>query len=258
MFQPDIPGAIVVPAHEHNIRPGVNHPKVLVLHTPEEEADAIEVTPNYFARSLLPRRASTHYYASGGVGTWGDGALYQMVPENQGAIANGVTTQAYLNSIGRGNLLGKEYPAGTDPTVSLNLQSLSIETEGRAITIHRTMPRGSLQWRTVVKWVAECARRHEIPLDRAHVIGHYDVSVYRTDPGTLDLHKIIEDAREELDMAQLWLLKKKGTEYTFITDGLFRSHVKSATALKELQDAGVWPREIIEVSGSALDQIPKV
>ena len=258
MFTPDIPGAIVVQAHEHNIRPGVNHPKVLVLHTPEEEADATEVTPNYFARSNLPRRASTHYYASGGMGTFGDGDLYQMVPEDQGAIANGVTTQAYLNSIGRSNLVGKEYPADTDPSVSLNLQSLSIEIEGRAITIHRTMPQGSLQWRTVVKWVAECARRHKIPLDRAHVLGHYDVSVYRTDPGSLDLHKIIEDAREELDMAQLWLLKKKGTQETHISNGLYRSYVKSATALRELQDAGVWPREIIEVSGDALDQIPKV
>lgn len=63
---------------------------------------------------------------------------------------------------------------------------------------------------------------------------------------------------EEDDMAQLWLLKKKGTNYTFVSNGFERSHVKSATALKELQDAGVWPKEIIEVSGDALDQIPTI
>lgn len=67
-----------------------------------------------------------------------------------------------------------------------------------------------------------------------------------------------EKILEEDDMAQLWLLKKKGTEYTFVSNGFQRSHVESATALRELQDAGVWPREIIEVSGDALDQIPSV
>ena len=176
---------IFVPAHPNNIRPGDNHPKVLVLHTPEEAADAIEVTPFYFSRNLLladpPRRASTHYYASGGVATGGDGDLYQMVRESEGAIANGV--------------VGKPYPEGTNGAISLNLQSLSIEIEGYAANIKQSMPVGSKQWVTVVRWVESRSRKYNIPLDRAHVIGHYEVASNRTDPGTLDIDLIVQHAQ---------------------------------------------------------------
>jgi len=182
----DYDGPVVfVPAHPNNIRPGANNPKVLVLHTPEEKADATEVTPFYFSRNLLladpPRRASTHYYASGGVATGGDGDLYQMVREDEGAIANGV--------------LNKPYPADTDGTTSLNLQSLSIEIEGYAANIHKSMPVGSRQWITVVRWVESRARKYNIPLDRKHVIGHYEVASNRTDPGTLDIDLIVKHAQ---------------------------------------------------------------
>ena len=50
-----------------------NVPKGWVLHTPEEKADAIPVTPYYFQTPNLS--ASTHYF----VATNGD--VYQMVRE---------------------------------------------------------------------------------------------------------------------------------------------------------------------------------
>ena len=171
-FVADIAGVIVVPAHPQNILRAVNRPKVLVLHTPEEDADGIEVTPRYFAEA--PRGASTHYYADN------DGDLYQCVPEANGAIANGVTIPS------------RSYPAGTDPAISLNYQSLSIEIEGRAATIARTLT--AAQRATVVRWIVDCARRYGIPIDRAHVIGHYEVSNERSDPGTLDIDGIVRDA----------------------------------------------------------------
>ena len=182
----DYAGAIWVPAHPHNIRPGTNHPKVLVLHTPEEPADEIEVTPFYFARDLLlldpPRRASTHYYMSGarGAGVGSDGDLYQMVREDGGAIANGV--------------LNKPYPPDTNGSISLNLQSLSLEIEGYAATIHQTCHPATKQWQKTAEWIETRSRKYDIPLDRAHVIGHYQVASNRTDPGKLNIDALVQHA----------------------------------------------------------------
>jgi hypothetical protein len=159
---------------------GTNTPKVLVLHTPEEPADNVEGTPTYFSKAhydqygnLVP--ASTHYYSDN------DGDLYQMVQERHFAFANGVT---------RGT---RPYPPDTDPARSLNWQSLSIEIEGYAASIARTITPAQLA--TVVAWVEDCTRRYSIPLDRAHVIGHYQVADNRTDPGTLDIDGIVRDAQ---------------------------------------------------------------
>lgn len=182
MSLPDYPGAILVMAHPSNILRAANQPKVLVLHTPEEPADNVESTPYYFQRPNLG--ASTHYYADS------DGDMYQMVAEINGAIANGVR--------------GKPYPAGTNSRASLNYQSLSIEIEGYAAGIALTMPRGGVQWKAVVRWVASRAKKYGIPLVRSRIIGHYEVANNRTDPGTLDIDAIVADARaaEEDDVSK--------------------------------------------------------
>ena len=70
--------------------------------------------------------------------------------------------------------------------------------------------------------------------------------------------EFIYPKKEEDDMPQLWRLKKEHEQTTFITDGLLKAHVKDKKALKELQDAGVWPKEIKVVSKEALDQIPTI
>ena len=178
-------GAIWVPAHATNIITSRrNVPKVNVYHTPQEPVDDIEVTPSYFQRPNLG--ASTHYYDDS------DGDLYQMVDEDDGALANGV--------------LGRPYPADTDPSYSLNYQSRSIEIEGYAATIHLTCLRGSPQWLTAVRFCLAGHLMDGIPLDRAHNIGHYEVSEERGDPGLLDLDAIVEDARRMLedDMTDEW------------------------------------------------------
>ena len=182
-FTPETDGAIIVPAHSSNIltsRPNV--PKVSVLHTPQEPADNYESTPVYFQTPNIS--ASTHAYADS------DGDLYEMVPIWQGAIANGVTRAT------------KPYPADTDPSYSLNYQSRSIEIEGYAASVHLTCVRGGKQWNTVVRWVLTGHQLYGIPLDRAHVIGHYDVASDRSDPGALDINAIIEDAQALLYMQQ--------------------------------------------------------
>ena len=214
MTMPDYPGAIVVPADPTNILRPINRPRVLVLHTPEEAADDIEVTPYYFQRPNLG--ASTHYYADN------DGDLYQMVPEPNGAIANGV--------------LGKPYPEGTDSAISLNYQSLSIEIEGYAASIGQTMPRGGPQWRTVVAWVANRAKKHGIPIQRSRIIGHYEVANNRSDPGTLDIAAIVEDA-QGVDM---------------VSQADFDAFVKQTEAINKFQN------EILVGQKAAIDLLAEI
>lgn len=139
-----------------------------------------ESTPAYFAGAN--RQASTHYYADS------DGDWYQMVPERCAAIANG--------------LRGKPRPSWADPATSLNWQTLSVEIEGYAATIHQHCTPGTPQWDSVVRWVEDRTRVHGIPLDRAHVIGHYEVADNRSDPGRLDIQGIVDAAlalREQED-----------------------------------------------------------
>ena len=242
-FTPDIPGSIVVPAHSDNVRPGDNHPKVSVVHTPEEPADDVEVTPYYFSRQIwvpdghggwVQRRASTHNYADN------DGDLFQMVPERYGAIANGVR--------------GRPYPADTNPSISLNLQSRSIEIEGYARFIYRTMPRGGPQWQTTVRWVFAGYQMHGIPLDRAHVIGHYEVADNRTDPGTLDINGIVEDAsrllEKETEVPDMYLIREESSPYVFsFGPGVFYSYLHR---MEDAEAVGI-PTAIKVVADGTLD-----
>lgn len=164
-FVPDYPGAIVVPAHPSNYyRPedhgGVpNKPRGWVLHTPEEPADDVESTPAYFQGAN--RQASTIYYLDN------DGDVYQLLPERCAAIANGV--------------VGKPYPAWADRNTSLNWQTLNVEIEGYAATIHQTMT--PAQFNSLVRLIKHRSAAYGFPCDRAHVIGHYEVSNERSDPG---------------------------------------------------------------------------
>lgn len=168
MFTADYPGAIVVPSHPTNQHTPESHggvsnqPKAWFLHTPEEDADDNEGTPYYFANNAN-LEASTHYYMDS------DGDVYQCVPERNYAYANGLN--------------GKPLPSWADPSTSLNWQSLSVEIEGRAASIHDTMPIGGPQWNGLIKLIKHRAAAYNIPLDREHIMGHYQVSTARTDPG---------------------------------------------------------------------------
>jgi N-acetylmuramoyl-L-alanine amidase-like protein len=190
-FEPDVPDDLVFPrrvlkvaAFEGNLggygRPNV--PRALVLHTPEEDADGIEVTPRWFQD---PRaRASTHYYADS------DGDLYQMVSDADCAWAQG--THA-----GNRHWKGER---GTLPPwnegVTNNCRALSIEIEGRAATIGETL--SEAQHRTVVRWLAHKSRQYDIPLDRTHVVGHEELATDKRDPGialgTFPLDELIAEA----------------------------------------------------------------
>lgn len=168
----DYPGAILYPAHVNNYGGYAtsNVPKAIVLHTPEEPADDYESTPAWFANPAAS--ASTHYYADN------DGDIYQMVADIDCPWANG--NRAGVNRVWKGVI--DAYPPWATPGVSLNCQTLSIEIEGKAATIHETLT--DAQFNSLVNWIKYKANEYDIPLDRDHIVGHFELSTDRTDPGT--------------------------------------------------------------------------
>jgi hypothetical protein len=154
--------------------------KALVLHTPEEAADANEITPRYFAREGVMR--STHYYADN------DGDLYQMVSDKDAAWGQGTHD---------GNRVWKGQKGAWAPWVpaggSNNQYSLGIEIEGYAGTIKDTLSRK--QYGTVARWIAYKCWQYNIPMDRDHIVGHYELATDKTDPGGLPIEALIASAQ---------------------------------------------------------------
>jgi hypothetical protein len=185
-FEPIYPWAIVYPCHPTNCysyltrpdAPGLPaKPKGMVLHTPEEPADNAPGTPGWFAtyHADPDARGSTYYFVSYQLDPRRPGFtnVYRCVDERDGAIANGVTP-------------GKPYPSWADRGMSLNWQSDNIEIEGEAGKIGLTLNvgvQGRAQFRSLVDVIAFSGRRWGYPTDREHIIGHYQVSNQRTDPG---------------------------------------------------------------------------
>lgn len=177
--QVDYPWAIPYWAHPNNYYRPENHggipnkPRGFVIHTPEEPAgDGYPGTPIWFQKdlpTLYGYAASTTYFleAVEDPNRPGFCKVYQCVPENCAAVANGV--------------IGKPYPAWADRNTSLNWQTLSLEWEGKAASIHQTID--AMQMRTAAHLIAHRAAFYGFDTDREHVIGHYQVSNERTDPG---------------------------------------------------------------------------
>jgi len=180
-FTADFPGAIVIEAAQYGYS-APNHPRAFCLHTPEEPADDNPSTPYYFHDTT--NNASTTYFVAYAEkpGPLGPTRIFQCVPESAGAYGNAVE--------------GKPYPVWADPSVNLNLQTLSVEIEGFASNIAQTMPRGSPQWNALVELMAH--RCKALSLSPDDTIGHHEVSVYRVDPGSLDIQAVVEDVKLRL------------------------------------------------------------
>lgn len=71
----------------------------------------------------------------------------------------------------------------------MNLRSVGIEHEGGP-----TLPITEGTYKASAKLVSDIAKRHGIPLDRTHVIGHKEVKATQC-PGTLDIDRVIRDAK---------------------------------------------------------------
>lgn len=180
MAQPDYAGALWWPAHPSNwgYRSGtgvdfVNHPVAWVFHTPEEEADDVASTPLYFQRPGVI--ASTTYFVS-----W-LGFVFQCVEERWGAYGNA--------------LMGKPLPPVFQPGLNVNLQCISVEVEGRRGSIMETI--NERQWMATVNLVRARSAPYRIPLDRAHLLGHYVLSNQRSDPGPEFMAELVRRLQPE-------------------------------------------------------------
>lgn len=214
-FIADYPGAIVVEAAQYGYGLWKNHPKAWCLHTPEEKPDDYPGTPYYF-HNLTDRRASTTYFVSY------LGLVFQCVPEGEGAYANARE--------GIDGLFDWE-----TPNWNLNLETLSVEIEGYAASIHITMPRSSPQWNALVRLMAHRCLALSIPPERT--FGHYQVSKYRSDPGQLNIPAVIADVKEE--MMALSAAAEAGIEAFFATpytDMRGRTHESKASYLTLIGD----------------------
>ena len=190
-FPADYPGAIT----DFHVNPSgygyttngvalVNKPKAIVLHTPEETADDYESTPPYFATQGV--EAGTHYYGDN------DGDIYQMLEESECPYANG--NRGGVNRTWKGQV--DQWPPWATAGVTLNGQTLSIELEGRAATIGQTWT--DKQHDSLVAWIKHRAAHYGIPLDRDHIIGHFEVATDRTDPGsTFPWDRLMRDLQED-------------------------------------------------------------
>jgi hypothetical protein len=189
-FALDVPRTLVTPyvVRLHPVWGGningyttrMQKPRALVVHTPEEEADQTEQTPLYFARWGVYR--STHYYGDN------DGDLYQMVSDLDAAWGQGTDDR---NRVWKGRKGG--YPPWNTGGISNNLITLGYETEGFAATLGSTMTRA--QFTTLARWIAYKCWQYDIPCDRTHVVGHYELASDKTDPGTLPLDEVVLAAK---------------------------------------------------------------
>ena len=168
----DYPSAIQVQAANYGYRVR-NNPKAWCLHTPEELADSTPSTPYYFHNTT--RNSSTHYFVA-----W-TGFVFQMVPESEGAYANARNTGTRFS---------------WETIANLNLQTINVEIEGYARNITQTMPRGGIQWNSLIRLLAHRCNGLGFPIERT--FGHKQVSSWRSDPGALRLDWIVQDVNKIL------------------------------------------------------------
>jgi len=76
---------------------------------------------------------------------------------------------------------------------AMNLRSIGIEHEGGP-----DLPISDLTYATSSQLLADICTRHQIPLDREHIIKHNEVRATQC-PGTLDIDRIIRDAKKLLE-----------------------------------------------------------
>jgi N-acetyl-anhydromuramyl-L-alanine amidase AmpD len=92
------------------------------------------------------------------------------------------------------------YHAGNYP---MNQRSIGIEHSAAP-----DRPASEATYQTSGKLIAEIAKRHNIPLDRTHIIGHKEVKATQC-PGTIDIDKLIKIAKGGVDMNELDKLREE-------------------------------------------------
>lgn len=138
-------------------------PEIIVVHI---SAGSLSSMDSWFANPLS--NASAHY----GIGR--DGVtIHQYVEEDKAAWANGAVS----------NPTFKLYK----PNVNPNLYSISIENEGQDL-----MLAPAEQLNLLCELIKDICKRHNIPMDRDHIIGHYEINALNRPNCPSSTHAIID------------------------------------------------------------------
>ncbi len=180
------------PAHPSNYRsPRRNpHPWVgIVWHTPEEEAgDGIFVTPWWFQQVHPGREGSTYMAIEG------DGDLFQCVRFSDYAFAQGAVLS-----------VSDPPPPALQDLSSFNNGLMSIEVEGRALSINETFKRGGLQWASAIRFAAWFLLEKDLEVSRDTNFGHNEIpNQSHWDPNfsAETWHNLLEDIDLETEKLQ--------------------------------------------------------
>lgn len=95
-------------------------------------------------------------------------------------------------------------------TVVDNAHSIGITIEGS-----RNLPISDHSYQTLAYLLEEVCRRNSIPIDREHIKGHNEIKINPTDgscPGTLDVDRVVKDAKELSPATVVSKLRKQGQE----------------------------------------------
>lgn len=140
---------------------------------------------DYIRQTFIDADVSIHYVIAR------DGTIYCYIPEDRTAWHAGygewLGEEKYKNNLNRYSIGIELAGMGTEEEMSLYLtkkQYAALKPEWIGYT--------DAQYEALADLVADICERHEIPLDRDHVIGHDEFSPKKNDPGDLfDWSRII-------------------------------------------------------------------
>jgi N-acetylmuramoyl-L-alanine amidase len=158
-------------------------PVAVVIHI---MAGSLDSTTGWFANPSSG--VSSHY----GVGK--DGRVFQFVKEYYAAWTNGDTNKPDMSvawiaqTVKDNDSFCSKYSYGV-----ANARTITIENEGQTGEVLTP-----IHWSTLVRLVADICKKNNIPVDRQHINGHYQInSVTRPNcPGKgIDLDKLVKEVQ---------------------------------------------------------------
>jgi N-acetyl-anhydromuramyl-L-alanine amidase AmpD len=205
---------------------GGYRPEAVVIHI---MAGTLVGTDAHFANP--GSQVSAHY----GIGKQGE--IHQYVREEDTAFHAGIVDRPTWPLI--------------KPGVNPNSYTIGIEHEGQATDI----------WTEALKaasaqMVRDVCNRWQIPIDRNHVIGHYQIRASKPNCPAVDKSIIDEIIRRAQPSSMFPLIRKQGDEDVyFVIDGR-RYHIGNGATLQLGRDR-LWGDSIQELTPQQFNAIPK-
>lgn len=155
--------------------PSTNFYKGRFGHKPE--LIVVHCTDGFFPSDLTWLRGASNPPVSSSYYVAPDGATHQLVDDANGAWHAG----RVLNPTAK--LLKKNT---TGVVINPNYYTIGIEVSLRPPAIA-----GAAQWSSLKELIKELCAKHNIPIDRDHIIGHKEIYSGKTCPGTINVDQLV-------------------------------------------------------------------